>query len=68
MKPSATTSYRCEITFNDDGSWSYDIATELLVRGRDTPFDHHDTNTLKLIQAPALNPLAAILSERAKQG
>ena len=60
-----TTSYRCDITFNDDGSWTYDIQTELLVKGK--PFDHHDTNTLKLVAAPVLNPLATILSERAKQ-
>ena len=31
-----TTSYRCDIAFNDDGSWTYDIETELLVKGRDT--------------------------------
>ncbi len=59
-----TTSYRCAITFNDDGSWSYDIRTELLVKGRAEPFDHHDTNTLKRIAAPTLNPLAAILNAR----
>ena len=29
-------------------------------------FDHHDTNTLKLVEAPQPNPLARILSERAK--
>jgi hypothetical protein len=62
-----TTSYRCDIAFNDDGSWTYDIETELLVKGRDQPFDHHDTNTLKLVEAPTLNPLAIILSDRAKQ-
>ena len=59
-----TDSYRCDITFNDDGSWTYLIHTELLVRGR--PFDHHDTNTLKLVEAPKLNPLAVILNDRAK--
>lgn len=62
-----TTSYRCEITFNDDGSWTYNIETTLLVKGRDKPFDHHDTNTLKLVEAPTLNPLVTILSDRAKQ-
>jgi hypothetical protein len=62
-----TTSYRCDITFNDDGSWTYDIQTELLVKGRDQPFDHHDTNTLKLVEAPSLNPLAAMLNASIKQ-
>ena len=63
----APTSYRCDITFNDDGSWTYDIRTDA-----DGPaaapnrFDHHDTNTLKLVEAPQPNPLARILSERAK--
>ena len=54
--------YRCDITFNDDGSWTYNLQTRLVVRGREQPFDHHDTNTLKLAAAPTLNPLAASLS------
>jgi len=62
-----TESYRCGITFNGDGSWTYLIETELLVRGKDRPFNHHDTNTLKRIEAPKLNPLAAILKSRAGQ-
>jgi hypothetical protein len=62
-----TTSYRCDITFNDDGSWTYDIQTELLVKGRAQPFDHHDTNTLKLVEAPTLNPLALILNAGVNQ-
>src|SRR5262249_60243037 len=61
-----TDSYRCDITFNDDGSWTYLIETELFVRG--APFNHHDSNTLKLVEPPALNPLAVIVKDRAKQG
>jgi hypothetical protein len=57
-----TDTYRCDIVFNDDGSWTYLIETELLVRGK--PFNHHDTNTLKLVAAPAPNPLALILKDR----
>jgi hypothetical protein len=60
-----TDAYRCDITFNDDGSWTYLVETELFVRG--APFNHHDTNTLKLVGPPALNPLALILKGRAKQ-
>ncbi len=62
-----TTAYRCAITFNADGSWTYDIETELLVKGRDQPFNHHDTNTLKRVAPPEPNPLAVILKDRAKQ-
>src|SRR6476620_8220371 len=58
-----TDSYRCDITFNDDGSWSYLIQTELFVRG--APFNHHDSNTLKLVAPPKLNPLAVIVNDRA---
>jgi hypothetical protein len=57
-----TDSYRCDITFNDDGSWTYLVETELLVRG--APFNHHDSNTLKLVEAPTLNPLALIVKDR----
>ena len=62
-----TESYRCGITFNADGSWTYLIETELMVKGRDRPFNHHDTNTLQRVGAPALNPLAAILKDRAEK-
>lgn len=58
-----TDSYRLDISFNDDGSWTYLVETHLFVRGQ--PFNHHDTNTLKRVAAPALNPLAKILSQRA---
>jgi hypothetical protein len=61
-----TDSYRCDITFNDDGSWTYLIETELFVRG--APFNHHDSNTLKLVEAPKPNPWAVIERDRAKQG
>jgi len=60
-----TDSYRIDITFNDDGSWTYLTDTELLVRG--SPFNHHDTNTLKRVGAPIRNPLADILSNRAEK-
>ena len=62
-----TTNYRCDITFNDDDSWTYNIQTELQVKGREQPFDHHDTNTLKLVEPPTLNPLALILNAGVKQ-
>lgn len=36
-----TLDYRCDISFNDDGTWTYSIDTELLVKGREQPFNHH---------------------------
>lgn len=52
-----TDSYRLDITFNDDGSWSYVSDTMLKVRGQDEPFRHRDRNTLVKIAEPVLNPL-----------
>jgi hypothetical protein len=60
-----TDRYRCDITFNDDGSWSCLIETELLVRG--APFNHRDSNTLTLVAPPRLNPLAVIVNDRARR-
>ncbi len=36
-----TDSYRCDITFNDDGSWTYLIQTELMVRGAAVQSSRH---------------------------
>lgn len=52
-----TDSYRIEVTFNPDGSWSYVQDTMLLVRGRSEPFKHHDVNTLMKVAEPKPNPL-----------
>lgn len=60
-----TDACRCDITFNDDGSWTYLIQTELFVRG--APFNHRDANTLQLVAPPQLNPLAVIVNDRAKK-
>jgi hypothetical protein len=59
-----TDSYRIEIIFNADGSWSYVTDTILTVHGRDAPFAHRDQNTLTRIGDAAPNPLAAILARR----
>jgi hypothetical protein len=52
-----TDSYRIEITFNPDGSWSYVLDTMLSVRGRAEPFQHRDVNTLVKMAEPRPNPL-----------
>lgn len=60
-----TDSYRLEITFNTDGSWSYVSDTMLAVRGQAEPFRHRDLNTLIKVAEPTPNPLFLI---RKKQG
>lgn len=52
-----TNSYRIEVTFNSDGSWSYVLETVLVVRGREQPFLHRDVNTLAKVAEPKPNPL-----------
>ena len=52
-----TDSYRLEITFNPDGSWSYVSETMLKVRGQEELFTHRDVNTLVKIAEPKPNPL-----------
>jgi hypothetical protein len=57
-----TDSYRLEITFNPDGSWSYVSDTMLKVRGQEELFRHRDRNMLVKIAEPAPNPLMLITS------
>lgn len=52
--------YRIDITFNDDGSWTYLTRTDLVIRGKGEPFNHHDTNTLRRVEQPRPNPLACL--------
>ncbi len=55
-----TDSYRIEVVFNPDGSWSYVLDTVLMVRGRAEPFLHRDRNTLVKVAEPTPNPLALL--------
>ena len=55
-----TDSYRIEVDFHGDGSWSYVLDTMLLVRGRDTPFVHRDRNRLVKVAEPDPNPWARL--------
>ncbi|MBP6877456.1 MAG: FABP family protein [Phenylobacterium sp.] len=52
-----TDSYQLEITFHDDGSWSYVSDTMLAVRGQEGLFQHRDRNTLTRVAEPMENPL-----------
>ena len=51
-----TDSYRIEVTFHPDGSWSYVLDTMLVVHGQG-PFQHRDVNTLVKVTEPVPNPL-----------
>jgi len=56
--------YRIDINFNDDGGWTYVTRTDLALRGRTPPLNHHDTNTLRRIAPPTPNPLVGLLKDR----
>jgi len=58
-----TDSYRIEVDFHDDGSWSYVQDTMLMVRGRDTLFEHRDHNRLTKVAEPELNAWAKIVGD-----
>ena len=51
-----TDSYRIEIEFHDDGSWSYTEDTIMMVRGQSEPFVHRDSNRLTKVGEADLNP------------
>lgn len=53
-----TTEYRIKVVINDDGTWSYDEDTILMIRGQSEPFHHTDRNTLTKIAEPTPNPMA----------
>ena len=57
--------YRIDITFHDDGSWSYVTRTDLAVKGKTPAFDHRDTNTLRRIAPPVVNPLRDLVKSGA---
>jgi len=59
--------YRIDITFHDDGSWSYVTRTDLAIRGQTPAFDHRDTNTLRRVAAATPNPLY-VLEKEAEKG
>jgi hypothetical protein len=56
-----TDRYRIEVTFHDDGTWSYVQETILIVRGQAEPFIHRDRNRLTRVREPKPNPWKQIL-------
>ena len=53
-----TTEFRMTVSINDDGTWSYDEDTVMMIKGLTEPFHHTDNNTLHKIAEPTPNPLA----------
>lgn len=53
-----TVEFRIRVVLHDDGSWTYDEDTVLVIRGLSEPFHHTDRNTLVRIGEPTPNPLA----------
>jgi hypothetical protein len=53
-----TVSFRMRVTVHDNGTWSYEEHTELVVPDRQGLVDHVDRNTLRRIGEPIPNPLA----------
>lgn len=45
-----TVRFDFEMTFNDDGSFTYDEVTAIQIKGKEGLFEHRDTNTLKRIR------------------
>lgn len=60
-----TDSYRLEVEFHDDGSWSYVSDTTLIVHGQSEPFLHRDKNRLAKVGEPDMNPWERIVRSKA---
>lgn len=52
-----TDSFTITVTINDDGTWTYDQDTVMMIRGQTEPFHHRDVNTLTKVAEPLPNPL-----------
>ena len=52
-----TVEFRITISVNDDGTWSYEEDTVLMIRGQAEPFHHTDRNRLTRVAAPTPNPI-----------
>jgi hypothetical protein len=53
-----TERYVITVTTHDDGTWSYEQQTTLMIPDRTEPFLHTDRNTLTRVERPTPNPTA----------
>ena len=61
-----TQSYEITVTVNDDGTWSYEQDTVMIIPGYKEPFHHTDHNTLHKIAESPLNPGAVFAVENGR--
>ncbi len=59
-----TGSYTIAVAINDDGTWSYEQETVLIISGNAEPFRHADGNTLHRVTEPTPNPTAQAAAAR----
>ena len=59
-----TDSFRLEVEFHGDRSWSYVSDTTLIVKGQAEPFLHRDRNTLFKVGEADPNPWAQLLRNK----
>jgi hypothetical protein len=52
-----TDSFTITVTIGDDGTWSYEEDTILIIPGQSEPFHHTDVNYLRKVGEPIPNPL-----------
>ncbi|PLK27693.1 FABP family protein [Novosphingobium sp. TH158] len=53
-----TDSFTITVTVHDDGTWSYEEDTVMMIKGQTERFHHRDSNRLHRVAAPTPNPLA----------
>lgn len=53
-----TESYEITVKIHEDGTWSYDQITTMIIPNYDEPFEHRDRNRLTKIGEPTPNPTA----------
>lgn len=53
-----TIEYRIMVSFLDDGTWSYEQDTVMMIAGQSEPFHHLDNNVLTKVGEATPNPLA----------
>ena len=56
-----TVEFKISVTFNPDGTWSYEEDTVLQILGQSDLFHHIDRNTMTKVSEPTPNPLACQL-------
>ena len=53
-----TDRYTIKVDIHEDGTWSYDQDTLLIIPGQSEPFHHTDRNRLRKLAEPTPNPTA----------